>query len=174
MYESNRSRKKIYNCDNAAAASLCYRRAEFLSFWNSRTVNGCDCTVNRCNHTGLLVFWPEFLKACSSTSSLSYQRQLSTFDYLNISETFSKLTKKWKLKTGRMVEDVMYKASKEFIVKHPAHSFILNTEDSVWEETFSQSELDEIAAAANSFDFNKPFPPDLQGIKLKLNKKGHL
>lgn len=55
-------------------------------------------------------------KTCS-TSSLSYQRQLLPVDYSNISETFSKLTKKWKLKTDRIVEDVMHKASKEFIVE---------------------------------------------------------
>lgn len=56
-------------------------------------------------------------KTHSSTSSLSYQRQLLPVDYSNISETFSKLTKKWKLKTDRIVEDVMHKASKEFIVE---------------------------------------------------------
>lgn len=53
----------------------------------------------------------------SSTSSLSYQKQLLPADYSGISETFSKITKKWALNTDKIVEDVMHEASKEFIVK---------------------------------------------------------
>ncbi|KAI8643104.1 hypothetical protein BD408DRAFT_465276, partial [Parasitella parasitica] len=95
-------------------------------------------------------------KLCTSTSSLLYQKKLLPVDYSNMSEVFSKLTKKWKLKSGRMVEDVVFKASKEFIVEHPAHSFIFNTKDPAWKEAFSQSEFDEIEAAGNIFQFNKP------------------
>ncbi|KAG2234602.1 hypothetical protein BDF21DRAFT_497364 [Thamnidium elegans] len=69
-----------------------------------------------------------------------------------------------------MVEDIVFKASEEFIVEHtppftppvpPAHSFIFNTKDPVWKEAFSQFEFDKIEAAGNIFQFNKLFPPDL-------------
>lgn len=56
-------------------------------------------------------------KSCASTSSLLYQRKLLPSDYLNISQVSSKLTKKWELKSHRMVEDVVFETSKEFVVE---------------------------------------------------------
>ncbi|RCI02398.1 hypothetical protein CU098_002707, partial [Rhizopus stolonifer] len=97
--------------------------------------------------------------------------KLTLVDYSNISANFAKIKKKWKLKSGKMVEDIMFEASKDFIVEHPAHSLILNVMDPVWKECFSQSEFDEIKSEENIFKFNKPFPCDLQEVILKLDKK---
>ncbi|CAO3664789.1 unnamed protein product [Rhizopus stolonifer] len=110
-------------------------------------------------------------KSCNSTSSLLYQRKLTPVDYSNIFANFAKITKKWKLKSGKMIEDIMFKASKDFVVEHPAHSFILNVMDPVWKECFSQSEFDEIKSEESIIKFNKPFPSDLQELILKLDKK---
>lgn len=56
-------------------------------------------------------------KSYNSTSSLLYQRKLTLVDYSNISANFAKIKKKWKLKSGKMVEDIMFEASKDFIVE---------------------------------------------------------
>lgn len=51
----------------------------------------------------------------SSTSSLNYQRVLQENDYNILNDTHQKLNKKWKLKSGRNVEDVIYEEAKSYL-----------------------------------------------------------
>ncbi|KAI8144656.1 hypothetical protein BJV82DRAFT_54720 [Fennellomyces sp. T-0311] len=43
-------------------------------------------------------------------------------------------SKKWKLRDGVYVEDIMYKFGTKCTHEHPVHSFILNVDDKCWEE----------------------------------------
>lgn len=52
----------------------------------------------------------------SSTRSLDYQRALTPEDMKIIETRHLKLTKKWKLRSGRYVEDVIYEGRKELCV----------------------------------------------------------
>ncbi|KAI7872102.1 hypothetical protein BDF14DRAFT_723780 [Spinellus fusiger] len=49
-----------------------------------------------------------------STSSLKYQRRLGTNDVLSLSNVHKNIKKKWILKSGRSVEDIIYNTSKLF------------------------------------------------------------
>jgi hypothetical protein len=50
----------------------------------------------------------------SSSSSLSFQKELYLQDYDNFEEIYMKISKKWTLKSGRNVEDVMWNHAKDF------------------------------------------------------------
>jgi len=49
-----------------------------------------------------------------STPSLKYQRLLSISDKITIERNHSRISNKWKLKTGAYVEDLIYYKAKEF------------------------------------------------------------
>lgn len=50
----------------------------------------------------------------SSTSSLDYQKKLTSMDYAKLGEIHSKINYKWILSSGNNVEDIIYNASKTF------------------------------------------------------------
>ncbi|RCH78773.1 hypothetical protein CU098_001614, partial [Rhizopus stolonifer] len=104
------------------------------------------------------------------TSSLCYQRKVTKADLNKVSEIYGKLRQKWTLQSGRLVEDVVYETCKSFCVEHPAHSFIFDIDDYLWEDVFESEELDEIKTEAKE-NLNQPFPPELQDIVMKLHRK---
>ncbi|KAI8142738.1 hypothetical protein BJV82DRAFT_579321 [Fennellomyces sp. T-0311] len=59
--------------------------------------------------------------------------------------------KKWKLRDGVYVEDVMYKFGMKSTHEHPVHSFILNVSDKCWEECsdFTAEDLNTIRTFGN-------------------------
>ncbi|GAB5594013.1 hypothetical protein Unana1_08913 [Umbelopsis nana] len=69
--------------------------------------------------------------------------------------------RKWKLKSGRKVEDVLHEFALKSSNEHAAHSFIINPLDSTWLQldVFTKEELDEIS----TFKCNKlpALPKDL-------------
>ncbi|CEJ05065.1 hypothetical protein RMCBS344292_19013 [Rhizopus microsporus] len=132
-----------------------------------------------CNHLSLLVARDDNSplsvisasvtgSSCTPTSSLSYQRKLSSADFTIIADNYNKITKKWTLKTGRNVED---KSTRDFIYEHPTHSFILDINDPVWKNYFSNEELLEVKANASLSDSNKDLPVNLQDMIWRLNRK---
>lgn len=54
--------------------------------------------------------------------------------------------KKWKLSTGKVVDDTLYEFGKQCIVDHPACSLILDLDDKTYinEGIFTQAEIDEM------------------------------
>ncbi|GAB5593996.1 hypothetical protein Unana1_08896 [Umbelopsis nana] len=56
-------------------------------------------------------------------------------------------SRKWKLKSGRKVEDVLHEFALRSTNEHAAHSFIINPLDSTWVQldVFTKEELDEIS-----------------------------
>lgn len=50
----------------------------------------------------------------SSTSSLNYQKKLSTNDLSILENNYRRITNKWNLKSGASVEDIIYKEAKLF------------------------------------------------------------
>ncbi|RCH82627.1 hypothetical protein CU097_005155, partial [Rhizopus azygosporus] len=97
--------------------------------------------------------------------------KLSSADFTIIADNYNKIAKKWILKTGRNVEDIIFKSTKDFIYEHPAHSFILDINDSVWKNHFSNEELLEMKANASLSDSNKDLPVNLQDMIWRLNGK---
>jgi hypothetical protein len=53
---------------------------------------------------------------------------------------------KWKLKTGRLVEDVIMQAINDSHYEHPCLSFILDLADPLWVSYFSVGEINEVRA----------------------------
>ncbi|KAI8147202.1 hypothetical protein BJV82DRAFT_379524 [Fennellomyces sp. T-0311] len=58
--------------------------------------------------------------------------------------------KKWKLKNGEYVEDIMYKYGSGCDHQHPVHSYILDIDDPIWAREFSEEQLEEISSAGRS------------------------
>ncbi|KAI8146719.1 hypothetical protein BJV82DRAFT_710778 [Fennellomyces sp. T-0311] len=57
--------------------------------------------------------------------------------------------KKWMLKTGRYVEDIMYDYGATLPNEHPVHSFILYIDDPAWKSRFNEEEYDEVVMNNN-------------------------
>ncbi|ORE12397.1 hypothetical protein BCV71DRAFT_191128 [Rhizopus microsporus] len=66
-----------------------------------------------------------------STSSINYQRQLKENDYALLDERHEKIKDKWtlKLKSDKIVEDVIYKQARQYNYEHPYHSYIISLSD---------------------------------------------
>ncbi|KAI9479511.1 hypothetical protein BDB00DRAFT_943432 [Zychaea mexicana] len=84
--------------------------------------------------------------AAATSKSSSASVLLSPSDKEKIDAIFEKLDdeKKWTLKSGTVVEDVMREFAKECDYLHPVHSLILNPYDDCWQARFTQNELHEI------------------------------
>ncbi|KAG1174093.1 hypothetical protein G6F46_011207 [Rhizopus delemar] len=79
-----------------------------------------------------------------STSTLP--SKISLIDKEKIISLYKQMdeTKMWKLSTGKLVELQMLKMVESCNFEHPAHSFILDTEDENWMEYFTYDEMKEI------------------------------
>ncbi|EIE78817.1 hypothetical protein RO3G_03522 [Rhizopus delemar RA 99-880] len=89
----------------------------------------------------------------SSTRSLDYQTALTPED-MNILETkHLKLTKKWKLCSGRYVEDIVYEEGKNYAFDHPFHSYIISLDD-------ENSTYEEIESCYNNMCFSRRTHPE--------------
>lgn len=81
-----------------------------------------------------------------------------------IEANFSKLEeeKKWKLSTGKIVEDTLYEFGKLCLVDHPACSMILDLQDKSYlkEGVFTEEEIEEMKLK-NAIQFISPIPKEL-------------
>ncbi|CAO3664818.1 hypothetical protein G6F70_008277 [Rhizopus microsporus] len=66
----------------------------------------------------------------TSTSSFQYQKVLTEEDKTLMKHTHDRISGKWYLKEGVIVEDVMYNEAKDYSFEHPLHSYILHINDS--------------------------------------------
>ncbi|RUS28555.1 hypothetical protein BC938DRAFT_481751 [Jimgerdemannia flammicorona] len=66
-------------------------------------------------------------------------------------------SKKWKLQSGRFVEDILYQLGLKCRFHHPVHSFIIDGEDSFTNEAFTEEEMEEIFGKENGQD-----PPEIE------------
>ncbi|KAF0436972.1 hypothetical protein F8M41_004549 [Gigaspora margarita] len=76
----------------------------------------------------------------------------------------------WRLKSGRYVEEVLYKIGLSLTYEHNVHSFIIDAEDETVKKHFDERELEEISDASG------PLVPNLSDdvieyLKKFLNKK---
>ncbi|KAG0180084.1 hypothetical protein DFQ28_006752 [Apophysomyces sp. BC1034] len=83
--------------------------------------------------------------SASSSSSLS-NCVLSAVDIEHVKAAYGSIkgSDKWILSTGTVVEDVMQKLALESMYEHPVHSLILDTSDKIWENYFTEDELEQI------------------------------
>ncbi|GAA5798967.1 hypothetical protein HPULCUR_004376 [Helicostylum pulchrum] len=108
---------------------------------------------------------------CSkSTSTLNYQEALKESDFHQLENNHQKIAKKWLLKSGRNVEDIIYDFAKDFKYEHPAHSYILDLKTADWESYFSAEELVEVKSAED-YTFNRTLPENLNTMLMLLNGK---
>lgn len=81
-----------------------------------------------------------------------------------IEAAFSKLEeeKKWKLSTGKIVEDALYEFGKQCLVDHLACSMILDLQDKTYlkECVFTEAEIEEMKIK-NPIQFISPIPKEL-------------
>lgn len=70
--------------------------------------------------------------------------------------------KKWRLSTGKIVEDALYEFSKQCLVDHPACSMILDLQDKNYlkEGVFTEAEMEEMKMK-NPNHFITPIPKGL-------------
>ncbi|CAG8620838.1 4193_t:CDS:10 [Ambispora gerdemannii] len=63
-----------------------------------------------------------------------------------IEQTFNGMKKErmWRLSTGKYVEEELFELGKKLIFEHAVHSFILDVDDGIIFQHFSEAELDEI------------------------------
>ncbi|KAL9538841.1 hypothetical protein MBANPS3_010643 [Mucor bainieri] len=107
----------------------------------------------------------------TSTSTLGYQRPLEEQDYKELQSTHDKITAKWRLSCGTMVEDVMYSKAKTYSVEHPHHSYIVNWSADRLIDLFSKEQIDEIEQELGESWLKKDLPPELSSMLSKLNGK---
>ncbi|KAG1531655.1 hypothetical protein G6F51_013436 [Rhizopus arrhizus] len=81
-----------------------------------------------------------------STKSTGSNYKLSDCEKKHIVDNFNKVptTEKWILSTGKAVDDVMKNLAQESVYEHPVHSMILDPDDPVWKNHFTNDELNEI------------------------------
>ncbi|KAI8364083.1 hypothetical protein BD560DRAFT_373425 [Blakeslea trispora] len=108
--------------------------------------------------------------ARASTSSNQYQRKIAEIDMESIALAHSQIENKWKLKSGRLVEEIMYSTCMSCHVEHPMHSLILDVDDAIYKTMLTDKELEEVKdKAANTLC--DPLPANLQEIMMKLDRK---
>ncbi|KAG9296779.1 hypothetical protein G9A89_002176 [Geosiphon pyriformis] len=93
--------------------------------------------------------------------------KLSDGDRTEIESVYAKLKKDvmWRLSSRRFVEEELYSLGKKLEFEHTAHSFIIDTDDEIIKQHFTELELEEIDNAS------VPEVPDLaQDIIEYLNK----
>ncbi|KAG1048437.1 hypothetical protein G6F43_009171 [Rhizopus delemar] len=69
-----------------------------------------------------------------------------------------KLTKKWKLRSGRYVEDIIYEEGKNYVFDHPFHSYIISLDDENVQKIITTDELEEMTAASGKSDLEAALP----------------
>ncbi|CDH52463.1 chitin deacetylase [Lichtheimia corymbifera JMRC:FSU:9682] len=93
----------------------------------------------------------EILSSSSSTSSSSSStsvKRLTPSDQARASKTFEALdpSKMWKLTTGTIVEEQLASLVKECNFEHQCHSMILDPSLPIWNQYFTDEELNEISS----------------------------
>ncbi|CAO3612156.1 unnamed protein product [Mucor hiemalis] len=98
-----------------------------------------------------------------SNQNTTSSRTISSSDKLTILEKERALNlyacipqyNKWKLSTGKVVDDQMLSLAKDSVYEHPVHSLILDPNDVIWKQYFTDAELNEIR------QFNAPKLPSI-------------
>ncbi|KAG2229921.1 hypothetical protein INT48_008302, partial [Thamnidium elegans] len=80
-----------------------------------------------------------------------------------------KLTKKWKLRSGRYVEDVIYEEGKNYVFDHPFHSYIISLDDENVQKIITAVELEEMTATSGKSDLEAL--SHIKDLLQKLNMK---
>ncbi|KAI8087319.1 hypothetical protein BDF21DRAFT_437426 [Thamnidium elegans] len=115
--------------DEITSVILAAANQERVVEWNTfvlemkgQIINHYDCTnLNRSL---------EKLQLKAANASESEVTTALTPEDMKIMETrHLKLTKKWKLRSGRYVEDVIYEEGKNYVFDHPFHSYIISLDD---------------------------------------------
>ncbi|RUP50254.1 hypothetical protein BC936DRAFT_139851 [Jimgerdemannia flammicorona] len=77
------------------------------------------------------------------------RQEFTTLDHVLFSKHYRLMTqgKKWKLASGRYVEDVIYELGERCKYHHLVHSFILDIEEKFTRSAFTEEELEEISSA---------------------------
>ncbi|KAF0470740.1 hypothetical protein F8M41_025289 [Gigaspora margarita] len=104
-----------------------------------------------------------FSSNCEHDNNKENEEEFGTDDKNFFINTFNKLegSKKWVLKSGRFVEDVLFRLGMECRYHNLVRSFILDPEDTFVKNAFSKEEMDEI--------LNKSVqdPPEIEDEVLK-------
>ncbi|PHZ11863.1 uncharacterized protein RHIMIDRAFT_19666 [Rhizopus microsporus ATCC 52813] len=107
----------------------------------------------------------------NSTSSLQYQRILTEKDKTLMKHMYDKISEKWALKEGVIVEDVIYNEAKDYYVEHPLHSYILHINDNKLVDMFKPEEIEEIEKESGKADLVKALPEPLATMLMNLDEK---
>ncbi|KAI8380293.1 hypothetical protein BD560DRAFT_444627 [Blakeslea trispora] len=100
-----------------------------------------------------------------TTSSCKYQQKLTEEDLQKVEQRYNAIdaTKKTKLKTGKVVEDVMLEYAMHIPYEHPLHYIILDLDDkSVVNALFNEKEVEELKAESPSLAV--PLPEDIAAL----------
>ncbi|OAD07308.1 hypothetical protein MUCCIDRAFT_77710 [Mucor lusitanicus CBS 277.49] len=131
------------------------------------------CTTGRSAHDNwnlvATAIQEEATTIVDTAATLTYQKKLSQADKQAIATHYAKIKHKWDLKSGRAVEDVINDVAKDFCHDHPLRSFILNIDDIVREQAFSDEEKNEINATSCFQLLKKPLPTRLNEAIRHLN-----
>ncbi|KAG0756829.1 hypothetical protein G6F16_010631 [Rhizopus arrhizus] len=109
--------------------------------------------------------------ASTSTSSLQYQTVLTEKDKTLMKHMHDKLSGKWVLKSGVVVEDAIYNEAKDYSVEHPLHSYVLHVNDSKLTDMFKPEEIKEIEEESGKADLMKALPESLSNMLMSLDGK---
>ncbi|KAL0144445.1 hypothetical protein V8B55DRAFT_1573198 [Mucor lusitanicus] len=104
-----------------------------------------------------------------STITISSEKQMDRAEDENSIET----SKKWKLASGRHVEDVMAEKVPLLEYEHPCEFVILGLEDSNWKHSFSDEERDEIRLSIGEFSLPE-LPVHMQDKRVKTRSEPQL
>ncbi|KAG1152018.1 hypothetical protein G6F37_002397 [Rhizopus arrhizus] len=109
--------------------------------------------------------------ASTSTSSLQYQTVITEKDKTLMKHMYDKLSGKWVLKSGVVVEDAIYNEAKDYSVEHPLHSYVLHVNDSKLTDMFKPEEMKEIEEESEKADLMKALPESLASMLMNLDGK---
>ncbi|CAO3639927.1 unnamed protein product [Mucor hiemalis] len=82
-----------------------------------------------------------------------------------------KLTKKWKLRSGRYVEDIIYEEGKNYVFDHSFHSYIISLDDENVQKIITADEIEEVTVASGKSDLEAALPSYTKDLLQKLNTK---
>ncbi|KAI8389233.1 hypothetical protein BD560DRAFT_442938 [Blakeslea trispora] len=107
-----------------------------------------------------------------SSSSLNYQACFDANELAKFEEMFHSLKDdfKWKLSTGKYVENVLYDFAKQCQYITPAHNLILDLQDAQITALFTKDELEEIKEK-KPFNFDEKLSPEMSSCFNQLQGK---
>lgn len=89
---------------------------------------------------------PSEVSSVDSSQETTSHTRLSVLHLNKVNATYKSIPqdKKWRLATRKIVEDEMEKVAATLMYEHPVHSLILDPEDPIWGDVFTEEELTEI------------------------------